>query len=105
MLFLLFVIMPIVSAEGFIGATYLTITIGVFVSLAFFIVTFILWKHQLSVGPWILISFVALCITVSEFFRVFVNSSQMHQLFLTSSMILLFIVAVVKYWDTLQLIQ
>lgn len=98
-------IIPIVRAQNFVSASYLTITAGIFATLAFFIVTFVLWRSQLGIGPWILISSATLFITMSEIFRVIINNSLMHQLFLTVAIILLFIVALIKYWDTIELTE
>jgi len=84
--------------------SYLTITSGIFVTLAFFIVTFILWRCQINIGPWILISFATLFITISEILRIF-NKPLLHQSLLVCSMILLFITALIKYWDTLELTE
>jgi len=96
-------IIPTARAQGFVGANYLTITAGIFATLAFLIVTFVLWKNQLGIGPWVLISSATLFITTSEVFRVIINNPVMHQLFLTIAMVLLFIVAAIKYWDAMEL--
>ncbi|PIZ53622.1 hypothetical protein COY26_01340 [Candidatus Woesearchaeota archaeon CG_4_10_14_0_2_um_filter_33_10] len=98
-------ILPIVSAQNFVSATYLTITAGIFATLAFFIVTSVLWKNRIGIGPWILVSSATLFITASEIFRVIIKNSLMHQLFLTVAIILLFIVALIKYWDTIELTE
>ena len=97
---------PLIRIIGiYIGVTYLTITIGIFATIALFITTIILYKENLSIGPWIIISSATLFLTVSEVFRVFIQDLRFHQLFFTSSMILLGIVAIIKYWDTLELME
>jgi hypothetical protein len=97
--------LPVAFAQVSFGATYIAISTGIFVTAALFIVTFILYKNQLSMGPWILISFATLCITVSELSSSLFGNQGLHQLFLIAGMILLLIVAVVKYWDTLELTE
>ena len=97
--------LPLVEAQESYTTTYITISIGVFVTMAFSVVTFILWKNQLGIGPWVLLALAALLLTASEFFRVFIRNASMHQVFLTSSLILLFITALIKYWDTVELTE
>jgi putative effector of murein hydrolase len=102
---IMFFSIPLVRAQSFFGATYITISTGIFVTTALFIVTFILYKNQLSMGPWVLISFATLCITLSEVSASFFDNPRLHQLFLIAGMILLLIVALVKYWDTVELTE
>lgn len=105
-LILFFLVMPLVLAEHeILTVPYIIITIGIFASIAFFVISFIHKKNQLGVGPWILIAFAVFFLTLGEFFRVFVQSTLLHQALLTSSMILLFFTALFKYWDTIRLTQ
>ncbi len=99
-------VFPLIRIIGlYIGITYLTITIGIFATIAFFITTIILGRENLGIGPWVLISSATLFFTISEIFRVFIQDPRFHQLFFTSSMILLGVVAIIKYWDTMELTE
>ncbi len=85
------------------GVTYITISAGIFTTIAFFITTIILAKRKLGIGPWVLMSFATLFIILSEIFRVFLKDLRFHQLFLTTSILILGTIAIIKYWDTMQL--
>ena len=97
--------LPLLGVSSFYTLSYFIITVGIFTFLAFFIVTVILWKKNLNVGPWIILSFSILFITLSEISEYLLKHSELHHFFLIIAMILFFIVAMIKYWDTLRLIE
>lgn len=100
------IIMPIAMAQtDFLIPTYITIIIGIFSFVAFFIISYIHSKNELAVGPWVLISFAILFLTVGEYFRVFVQKTLIYQLCLIAGMVMLFFTALFKYWDTMRLTQ
>jgi len=101
----LFTAMPAVDAGGSYGATYVIISLGIFIALALFTVTFILWRTEERTGPWILVSFAALSIVIGEVSRAFFSYPEMYQLFMTAAMVLLFIVSAIKLWDALELTE
>ena len=103
--FVMLYVLPVAKAQDTIGPIFITLSVGSFCTLAFFAITFILWKNDLEIGHWILLSFATLFITISEFFRVLKNSLMMHQLFLTASIIVSFVIALIKFWDTLELTE
>ena len=102
----LLAILLIVRLIGvYAGVTYVTISAGIFTTIAFFITTMILRKRKLGIGPWVLMSFATLFIILSEIFRVFLKDPRFHQLFLTTSVLVLGTIAIIKYWDTMQLTE
>lgn len=82
--------------------SYITIFLGIFASVAFLIVTIILHHNEQGIGPWVLISFALYFLTLSEIARKLLQRTDIHDMFFTAAMVLLFIVAVIKYWDTME---
>jgi len=83
---------------------FVTISLGIFVALSFIIITIISKKNQLGLGPWLFIAIAVSLLTIDEFLKFF-GYNGMHQLFITSSMVLFFFTALFKYWDILRLVQ
>jgi hypothetical protein len=61
--------------------TYFIVTAGIFTFLAFFIVTFVLWKNNLPMGLWVLIAFSVLFITLGEVSRSLLNAIEFYNFF------------------------
>jgi hypothetical protein len=105
-LFVMLCMIPqVLALDRIMSGAFVTITTGIFVTFAFVIVSFILKRNQLNIGPWVLIAFAVFFMTLGEFFRVFIKNLFIHQILLTASMVLLFFTALFKYWDTMRLIE
>jgi len=108
MLLSLFLILSIVvvNAMGRIGEillTYLIVTLSIFISITYLIITSILNKNNIPIESWTLFSMVVIFIGASEFFGVFMNNKPIAEQFLAVSMILLFIAALMKFWSTVNI--
>ena len=79
--------------------------VGIFSFIAFAMVTFFLKKNQLEIGPWILLSFATVCFTLGEYMRGIAGNDLWHDYLLTVAMIMLFLVAILKFWDIMELVQ
>jgi hypothetical protein len=87
-----------------IWASYVIIFSGIFVFLAFLIVTFFLRKNQLKYGPWLFFSFAGILTALAEMFRI-AGAEVIYQILLAVSMILMLLIALIKYWYILELTQ
>ena len=109
-LLFLFVVLSIIvvnamSTIGTILLTYLIVVSGIYISMAYMIITFILHKNDLPTESWIMFSVVAIFLAASSFFGKFMNNLLVAEQFLALSMILLFIAALVKFWGTMALTE
>jgi len=109
-LLFLFVVLSIVvvntmSTIGTILLTYLIVISGIYISMAYMIITFILHKNKMPTGSWILFSVVAIFLAASAFFGRFMNNMLVAEQFLALSMILLFVAALMKFWSTMALTE
>ena len=109
-LLFLFVVLSIIfvnamSTIGTILLTYLIVVSGIYISMAYMIITFILHKNNLPTESWIMFSVVAIFLAASSFFGKFMNNLLVAEQFLALSMILLFIAALVKFWGTMALTE
>jgi glucan phosphoethanolaminetransferase (alkaline phosphatase superfamily) len=107
---LLFLILSIfvvkaVSAVGDILLTYLIVVSGIYVSMAYIIVTSVLYKHHLPTDSWIFFSIVAIFIAASSFFGRFMGNWIVAEQFLAMSMVVLFLAALLKFWRTMALTE
>ncbi len=74
---------------------------GIFVTLAFIIITYILTKLELGVGIWPILSAVALFLTLSVYFEFVISNVWMTQLSILVAMLLFVAAALIKFWDIL----
>ena len=109
LLFLFLVLSLIVvntmSTIGTILLTYLIVISGIYISLAYIIITFILHKNNMPTESWIVFSVVAVFLAASAFFGRFMNNMLVAEQFLALSMILLFVAALMKFWGTMELTE
>lgn len=109
-LLFLFVVLSVVvvntmSTIGTILLTYLIVIFGIYISMAYMIITFILHKNNLPTESWILFSVVAIFLSASSFFGRFMNNLLVAEQFLAMSMILLFVAALIKFWGVMELTE
>ena len=109
-LLFLFVVLSVVvvntmSTIGTILLTYLIVVSGIYISMAYMIITFILHKNNLPTESWILFSVVAIFLSASSFFGRFMNNLLVAEQFLALSMILLFVAALIKFWGVMALTE
>ena len=88
-----------------ISVLWFQMVVGIFSIIAFALVTFFLKKNQLEIGPWILLSFATLSITLSEYMKGVAGNEAWHDYLVTVAMIMLFLVAILKFWDVMELNQ
>ncbi|MBU4493540.1 MAG: hypothetical protein KKA61_04165 [Nanoarchaeota archaeon] len=109
LLFLFLVLSLIVvntmSTIGTILLTYLIVISGIYISLAYIIITFILHKNNMPTESWIVFSVVAVFLAASAFFGRFMNNMLVAEQFLAMSMILLFVAALMKFWGVMELTE
>jgi len=96
---------PAAVMQGNIIVEYASLILGIFIFMAFLIVTIILNKYKLDIGPWIIIAFAALFITASEFSLLVIKNIVLHQFMIFVGFMLLFFAAIFKYWDIMELTQ
>ncbi|RME52084.1 hypothetical protein D6783_05915 [Candidatus Woesearchaeota archaeon] len=77
---------------------------GIFVVLSFVAVVVVLKKKQLATGFWPMFAAIAAFITLAEFFG-FQGREHLHGYFIVVAFILFFFIALVKYWDTMRLLE
>jgi len=109
-LLFLFVVLSIIvvntmSTIGTILLTYLIVISGIYISMAYMIITFILHKNNLPTESWIVFSVVAIFLAASAFFGRFMDNLFVAEQFLAMSMILLFVAALMKFWSTMNLTE
>ncbi len=109
-LLFLFVVLSIIvvntmSTIGTILLTYLIVISGIYISLAYMVITFILYKNNLPTESWIMFSVVAIFLAASAFFGRFMDNLLVAEQFLALSMILLFVAALMKFWSTMSLTE
>ncbi len=109
-LLFLFLILSIIvvntmSTIGTILLTYLIVVSGIYISMAYMIITFILHKNNLPTESWIVFSVVAIFLAASAFFGRFMNNMLVAEQFLALSMILLFVAALMKFWSTMAMTE
>ena len=109
LLFLFLILSVIVvntmSTIGTILLTYLIVVSGIYISMAYMIITFILHKNNLPTESWIVFSVVAIFLAASAFFGRFMNNMLVAEQFLAMSMILLFVAALIKFWGVMALTE
>jgi len=109
-LLFLFVVLSVIvvntmSTIGTILLTYIIVILGIYISLSYMVITFILYKNNLPTESWIMFSVVAIFLAASAFFGRFMNNILVAEQFLAMSMILLFVAALVKFWGTMSLTE
>ena len=109
-LLFLFVVLSIIvvntmSTIGTILLTYLIVISGIYISMAYMIITFILHKNNLPTESWIVFSVVAIFLAASAFFGRFMDNLLVAEQFLAMSMILLFVAALMKFWGTMNITE
>ena len=109
-LLFLFVVLSIIvvntmSTIGTILLTYLIVISGIYISMAYMVITFILYKNNLPTESWILFSVVAIFLAASAFFGRFMDNLLVAEQFLAMSMILLFVAALMKFWGTMNITE
>ena len=83
--------------------TYMIMIMGIFVTLAFFVTSWILFTtRQGGPGPWVFFGVVTFLITANQFNKTF-NYSESFDKFATAvTMSLLLVAAIIKLWDALE---
>jgi len=109
-LLFLFVVLSVVvvntmSTIGTILLTYLIVIFGIYISMAYMIITFILHKNKMPTESWIVFSVVAIFLAASSFFGRFMDNLLVAEQFLAMSMILLFVAALIKFWGVMALTE
>ena len=99
------VVVNTMTTIGEILLTYLIVILSIYVSIAYLVITFILYKNEMSVGPWVIFSVIVIFIGASDFFGVFMNNWLVAEQFLALSMILLFVAALMKFWSTVAITE
>jgi len=79
--------------------------VGIFVSTAFFIITFILRSKKLGIGYWPLFGFAIFFLTFGSFVADYRGDSYAFQYFFIIAMILFGFAGLLKFWDIMRLIQ
>lgn len=77
------------------------VSAGIFVTLAFIIITVILTRLELGVGVWPILASVALFLSLSVYFSYVTRNEWMAQLSILVAMLLFFAAALIKFWDIL----
>jgi high-affinity Fe2+/Pb2+ permease len=77
---------------------------GIFVILAFSIVIYIQKKREIPMGYWPLVGATGAFVILAEIFNLLGNA-EMHTFLVIVSLILFFILALLKYWDTLRMVE
>lgn len=83
-------------------AMYMIIIFGIFSSVAFMIVTYVVYRGQGFFGPWIIFSIIAILFLFSEFT---LDNLIIHRRFVAAIMFLFFAAALFRYWDAIELSQ
>jgi len=83
--------------------TYIIMIMGIFVTLAFFVTSWILFTtRQGGPGPWVFFGVVTFLITANQYNKTF-NYSEGFDKFATAvTMSLLLVAAIIKFWDALE---
>jgi hypothetical protein len=83
--------------------TYMIMIMGIFITLAFFVTSWILFTtRQGGPGPWVFFGVVTFLITANQFNKTF-NYSEGFDRFATAvTMSLLLVAAIIKLWDALE---
>lgn len=85
--------------------TLVVMIVGIFVSTAFFIITFVLRSKKLGIGYWPLFGFSIFFLTFGEFVRSLYDDPFAFQYFFLISMILFGFAGLLKFWDIMRLIE
>ncbi len=109
-LLFLFVVLSVIvvnamTTVGTVLLTYLIVIFGIYISMAYMIITFILHKNNLPTESWIVFSVVAIFLSASSFFGRFMNNILVAEQFLAMSMILLFVAALMKFWGVMAMTE
>ena len=99
------VVVNTMTIVGEVLLTYLIVIFGIYISMAYMIITFILHKNKMPTESWILFSVVAIFLAASSFFGRFMNNLLVAEQFLALSMILLFVAALIKFWGVMALTE
>ena len=99
------VVVNTMTIVGEVLLTYLIVIFGIYISMAYMIITFILHKNKMPTESWILFSVVAIFLAASSFFGRFMNNLLVAEQFLALSMILLFVAALIKFWGVIALTE
>ena len=99
------VVVNTMTIVGEVLLTYLIVIFGIYISMSYMIITFILHKNKMPKESWILFSVVAIFLAASSFFGRFMNNLLVAEQFLALSMILLFVAALIKFWGVMALTE
>ncbi len=90
-----------VFSVGNTWSVFLFIIVGIFIMLAFFFCAYMLHQSHQTFGFPLVSGIVAFFLTALEFNYAFVKSEIFHNISIMGVMTLLFFLAIVKIWDTL----
>jgi len=85
--------------------TTLVFIIGIFVSIAFFIITYTLYSKKLGIGYWPLFSFSTASFTIAMFSKEILKNDFAFNYFFLVAMLLLGFAALLKFWDIMRLVE
>ncbi|MFH1400267.1 MAG: hypothetical protein ABIH41_02000 [Nanoarchaeota archaeon] len=85
--------------------TSLVVVLGIFVSMAFFAVSYNLYRKQLGIGYWPFFAVAALSFTVAEFALTVLQKDFAFQYFFIVGMLIMFFAALLKFWSIMRLIE
>ena len=94
-----------ISKVGDILLTYLIVISGIYVRIAYILVTSVLHKYHLPTDSWVFFSIVTIFIAASDFFGRFMDNRIVAEQFLGMSMVVLFLAALLKFWNTIALTE
>jgi hypothetical protein len=84
---------------------YATLIIGVFCIVAFLMINYVLVKNRLNIGLWGFFPFIMLFLMVGQYYLLLKNNIPTANLFTLVTLILIFFVALIKFWDVMGLTQ
>ena len=80
------------------------VSMGMFYVMAFSVVIAVLQKNELALGYWPIIASAGALIFISEMANI-MGFESLRLLFVITTIILFSLVALLKFWDTLELVQ
>ena len=101
--FVFLILLQTVSAQNFFldnFSFYLILVFGIFAFLAYIIVTVLTYKAQKSFGPWLVFSIISFLLLLAQFF---LDNILWYRRIIALIMFLLFLAALFKYWDILDM--
>jgi hypothetical protein len=83
--------------------TYLIMILGIFIFGAFSTTSYIFIKNHISSGVWLILAAITAMITIDQYNYEFIKNKELHNVLISTIFISLFLVALIKMWDSLNL--